>query len=248
MKSNTPLTRRDFIKLAGLGLGALAFESPHFKGIQTLPKFPAGDYLGRVAVTPNFYSTELRSQPNENAPAIRNVNQDEVVVWEREVVGTTAHGGFSTRWVQTPDGFIYASHLQPVHNLPNTPLTSVPGGKPGFWVEVTVPYVDLILPPGASPISPGVKVYSSDKPASPFVLWPGCMDRSDRCRPERVGALSFQRVTWPWIRLWRCLLCRWGRFPCPDERRCHTHQPECGPDHKENRDRRNSRATNPFLL
>jgi len=85
------------------------------------------------------------------------VNQDEVVVWGREVVGSTAHGGFSTRWVQTPDGFIYASHLQPVRNLPNTPVNSIPAARGGFWAEVTVPYVDLILPPGASPISPGVK-------------------------------------------------------------------------------------------
>jgi hypothetical protein len=157
MKSNGSPSRRDFIKLAGLGLGALAFETPLFQTLPALAKFPAGDYLGRVAVTPNFYSTELRSQPNENAPVIRNVNQDEVVVWQREVIGTAAHGGFSTRWAQTPDGFIYASHLQPVRNLPNTPLNTLPAGKPGFWAEVTVPYVDLILPPGASPIAPAVK-------------------------------------------------------------------------------------------
>lgn len=157
MKRNTSISRRDFIKLAGLGLGALAFEPRSIQRLPALAQFPAGDYLGRVAVTPNFYSTELRSQPNENAPAIRNVNQDEVVLWQREVIGSTAHGGFSTRWVQTPDGFIYASHLQPVRNLPNTPLPSLPAGKPGLWVEVTVPYVDLLLPPGANPISPGVK-------------------------------------------------------------------------------------------
>jgi hypothetical protein len=157
MKRLTSPSRRDFIKLAGLGLGALAFKPPAFQAVPDLPQFPAGDYLGRVAVTPNFYSTELRSQPNENSAAIRNVNQDEVVVWQREVVGTTAHGGVSTRWAQTPDGFIYASHLQPVRNLPNKPLSGVPAGKNGFWAEVTVPYVNLMMPPGASPISPGVK-------------------------------------------------------------------------------------------
>ena len=157
MKRITSPSRRDFIKLAGFGLGALAFKAPDFQGFPTLPQFPAGDRLGRVAVTPNFYSTELRSQPNENAAAIRNVNQDEVVTWEREVIGSTAHGGVSTRWVQTPNGFIYASHLQPVRNLPNKTLNGVPAGKNGFWAEVTVPYVDLMLPPGAAPISPGVK-------------------------------------------------------------------------------------------
>jgi hypothetical protein len=49
------------------------------------------------------------------------------------------------RWVETPQGYIFASHLQPVRNLPNTPITETPPGLPGFWAEVTVPYVDLIL-------------------------------------------------------------------------------------------------------
>ena len=132
----------------GLSEGNLVF-------IDKLPQFPAGDYLGRVAVTPNFNSTELKSQPNENAPAIRNVNQDEVVVWQREVIGTNVSGRTNTRWVQTPNGFIYAADLQPVRNLPNTPVNGLPAGKGGFWAEVTVPYVDLQLM--NSPIGVGVK-------------------------------------------------------------------------------------------
>lgn len=121
----------------------------------SLPQFPAGDYLGRVAVTPNFYSTELKAQPNETAAAIRSVGQDEIVVWHREVIGTGVSGRTNLRWVETPDGFIYAPDLQPVRNLPNTPTTAIPAGKPGFWAEVTVPYVELQLQ--NSPISPGVK-------------------------------------------------------------------------------------------
>ena len=142
-----PVSRRDFLKLTGLGLGAMAMNP--FSGLalraRTLPQFPQGDQLGRVAVTPNFYSTELKSQPSSLAPAIRNVAQDEVVVWNRQVVGSDAYGGTSRRWVETPDGFIYASHLQPVRNLPNTPMTALPAEKSGFWAEVTVPYVDLQL-------------------------------------------------------------------------------------------------------
>jgi len=120
-----------------------------------LAQFPQGDFLGRVAVTPNFYSTQLKSQPNENAPAIRNAGQDEVVVWLRDVIGTNVAGRTNRRWAQTPEGFIYAADLQPVRNLPNTPITAVPQGKKGFWAEVTVPYVDLLLQGGA--ISPAVK-------------------------------------------------------------------------------------------
>ncbi len=149
-------SRRDFMKVAGLGLGALAFRptGPALSP-RPLPQFPAGDYLGRVAVTPNFYSTPLRAQPDENAAPIRNVGQDEVVVWQRDVVGTSVSGRTNRRWAETPEGFIYATDLQPVRNLPNTPVSSLPAGKSGFWVEVTVPYVDLQIQ--NSPISPGVK-------------------------------------------------------------------------------------------
>jgi hypothetical protein len=101
------------------------------------------------------YSTALRSQPDENAPLIRPAPEDEVVVWLREVIGTNVSGRTNRRWVETPNGFIYATDLQPVRNLPNTPITAIPAGKPGFWAEVTVPYVDLQLQ--GSPISPGVK-------------------------------------------------------------------------------------------
>jgi lipoprotein-anchoring transpeptidase ErfK/SrfK len=156
MHRSARLSRRDFIKVAGLGLGALAFKpNTSFGRPSLLPQFPAGDRLGRVAVTPNFYSTQLKAQPNENAAKVRDVGQDEVVVWQREVVGTSVSGRTNTRWVETPDGFIYTTDLQPVRNLPNTPLTAVPAGKPGFWAEVTVPYVDLMLQ--NAPISPSIK-------------------------------------------------------------------------------------------
>lgn len=148
-----PISRRDFIKLAGLSAGALALR-PYLRA-NPLPNFPAGDQLGRVAVTPNFYSTSLRPTPNENDSIIRQVAQDEVVVWQREVIGTSVSGRTNRTWVETPEGYIYAPDLQPVRNLPNTPVTSVPAGKSGFWAEITVPYVDLQLL--NAPISPGVK-------------------------------------------------------------------------------------------
>ncbi len=156
MQNPVHFSRRDFIKVAGLGLGVLAFSPREpWRAPMRLPQFPEGDYLGRVAVTPNFYSTPLRSQPDENSAKIRDVAQDEVVVWQREVVGSSVLGRTNTRWVETPEGFIYAVDLQPVRNQPNQPITSVPAGKPGFWAEVTVPYVDLRIQ--NAPISPAMK-------------------------------------------------------------------------------------------
>jgi lipoprotein-anchoring transpeptidase ErfK/SrfK len=99
----------------------------------------------------------LKSQPSENAPTIRNVGQDEIVVWQRDVIGSNVAGRANRRWAETPDGYIYAVDLQPVKNVTNTPVTAIPGGKTGFWGEVTVPYIDLIMPQGAAPISPAIK-------------------------------------------------------------------------------------------
>ncbi|RLD05682.1 MAG: hypothetical protein DRI32_03865, partial [Chloroflexi bacterium] len=143
-------SRRDFLKLTGASLGAMAFR--RFEGI--LPanrfQFPEGEKLGRVSVFPNYYSTPLKTEPHRASTTIRDLGQDELVIWSHEVVGSA--NSVSKRWVETPEGYIYYPDLQPVHNFPNIPLTALPEGKPGFWAEVTVPYVDLIIanPPARS--------------------------------------------------------------------------------------------------
>jgi lipoprotein-anchoring transpeptidase ErfK/SrfK len=66
----------------------------------------------------------------------------------REVIGQAPAGVFSRRWIETPKGYVYAPGVQPVKNLPNKPVLALPDsgslGK-GMWVEVTIPYVDIIL-------------------------------------------------------------------------------------------------------
>lgn len=154
---NKDISRRDFIRLTALGASAVAIVPAWRHRVFAATAFPEAEHLGRVAVTPNFYSTVMRSRPDENAPAVRNVGQDEVVIWQREVVGSNVTGRSNRRWVETPDGFVYAVDLQPVENRPNNPIGGVPTGRQGFWTEITVPYVELILPKGAVPVSPSVK-------------------------------------------------------------------------------------------
>jgi len=181
------VSRRDFIKLAGAGLGALALrplERGAWNPSKTLPQFPAGERLGRVAVTPNYYSTELKPRPDQNEPAIRSVGQDEIVVSQRDVVGTDAYYGLSRTWVETPEGYIYAPHLQPVRNLPNTALSALPPGTPGFWAEVTVPYVDLQLQ--NPPISPSIKYILET--AQPIRLYYGQVVWIDQVVVDPSGA------------------------------------------------------------
>lgn len=149
------VSRRDFLKLSGMGMGAMAL-SPFERfslSRRSAIQFPEGDRLGRVSVFPNFYSTEIKTQPNEFSPAVRNAMDDEVIGWEREVIGTNYYGGRSRTWVETPEGYVYAPFVQPVRNLPNTPIGTMPEGKAGFWAEVTVPHVELFVdnPPIRSP-------------------------------------------------------------------------------------------------
>ena len=189
MQNSGRFSRRDFIKLAGLGLGALAFNPA--KSVQAprrLPQFPAGERLGRVAVTPNFYSTQLKQQPDENAPKIRDVGQDEVVVWQREVVGSSVSGRTNRRWVETPDGYIYAVDLQPVRNQPNEPVTALPQGQAGMWAEVTVPYVDLQIQ--NAPISPGIK-YAMQY-AQPVRLYYGQVVWIDQVGGDGAGSVLYR--------------------------------------------------------
>ena len=142
------LSRRDFLKLAGVGLGAFAF-SPYrmriledFSTPKRLPQFPGSEIIGRV-LEPGI---DLRNQPTNDetlTTSIAKLNADTLVEWGRQVVGRVVGGLTNQRYVETPQGYIYSSVLQPTRNLPNTPITEMPAGQPGFWAEVTVPYVEL---------------------------------------------------------------------------------------------------------
>jgi hypothetical protein len=142
----TKLSRREFLKLAGVGLGALAFRP--FEKLY-LPQFPAGDRLGRI-----LFALDVKAKPNIDAPVLGRLYEDAIVEWNSETISTVPNPNvFNQRWVQTPQGYIYSPNVQPVRNLPNTPLDALPAGEPGFWAEVTVPYVDLNIanPPIRSP-------------------------------------------------------------------------------------------------
>jgi len=145
---NRKLSRRDFLKIVGAGLGALAFnpykllDLEYLSSPKRLPQFPTSEIIGRVVDT----NIDLRSSPT-NDPALNNsinkLEADTLVEWGRQVLGSVVGGLSIQRYVETPQGYIYAPVVQPTRNLPNTPITEMPAGQPGFWAEVTVPYVEL---------------------------------------------------------------------------------------------------------
>jgi len=145
--SNRNLSRRDFLKLTALGAGALAFRP--FSSL-ILPDFPEADMLGRVTVG----KVDVFSRPDANSPIVGALYEDNVVAWIRESVGSMP-GRTNQRFVETPNGFIWGGQVQPVQNQLNDPVTNLltTGVGEGMWVEVTVPFVDLILdnPPARAP-------------------------------------------------------------------------------------------------
>ena len=136
------ITRKEFLNITALGLGGLglAFRSRRF----VLAEFPAYDRLGRVCVG----MVELKARPSLNSQTVGVLYEDAVVPWlsERAAVDIDMNR-IIQRWVETPDGYIYAPYIQPVRNVPNVPvaqLLPLSIGE-GMWSEVTVPYADVIL-------------------------------------------------------------------------------------------------------
>ena len=153
MKVNSlfQLTRRDFLKLVALGMGSLTFRP--WARFQAPPAFPAGDLLGRVTVG----KVDVKAAPDVDSQTVSALYEDAVVPWLKEWVGKNPNRS-NQRWVETPEGYIWSPYLQPVRNLPNSPLTSLPETNlgPGLWVEVSIPYIDLTLDKPAA-LSPGFK-------------------------------------------------------------------------------------------
>lgn len=145
-KAASILTRRDFLKLAGLSLGGLFFPQSRASRSDNT-EFPQAQQLGRVTVG----KTELKARPDFGSETISPLYEDMVLAWQREVVGWDTNRN-NQRWVETPDGFVWAPYLQPVRNSLNAPLTALPAPN-GMWAEVTLPYIDLSLdnPPARSP-------------------------------------------------------------------------------------------------
>lgn len=161
MNIHEKFSRREFLKKSVLGLGGmvlLANEKPMqlAKEFAYLDDFPNGEYLLRNAVPTANGTVRLWTKPSDEASIIRVLNADELLVWNREVIGSSPAGRKSKRWVETPEGYVYLPSAQKVRNLPNQPASQLPGQ--GMWAEVTVPYVRMTLenPPAKAPWLNGV--------------------------------------------------------------------------------------------
>jgi lipoprotein-anchoring transpeptidase ErfK/SrfK len=155
------ISRRDFLIITTATLGASGVMSAFrplnhlFLPNKLLPTFPAGELLARNCVGGRI---DVMSRPDVASTLVKPIYEDAVLPWLREVPAENLDlNRINQKWIETPEGFIYAANIQRCTNQPNEPLKELPpigaDGVPGFWVEVTIPYVDFVLdnPPARSP-------------------------------------------------------------------------------------------------
>lgn len=140
MNKADQFSRREFLKLSSLAAASLAFRP--WQHERRLADAARDQLLGRVTEG----AIIVRAQPDITAPEIGKLYEDQVVTWQREVIGRNIYRR-NQRFVETPEGYIWSPLLQPVYDRPQTPVTELRQTSlgPGMWVEVSVPFVDVRL-------------------------------------------------------------------------------------------------------
>lgn len=164
MPLKSRLTRREFIKLSTIALGGLAMSHLNFDGVSAkignfqgdepqTPDFPSNVQLGRMCAGEPGTRVDILSEPFLNAPSVGTAWYDDVLEWKQEVIAKQLDPiRVNQRWVETPEGYVYADYLQKVWHIPQEPLTELPetpSGERGMWVEIVTPYsgLDFAKPP-----------------------------------------------------------------------------------------------------
>ena len=135
MKSEK-ISRRDFLKLSGLGLAGL-FTPPlnfHFDD-------PFTDLLGRVTTRMIW----MYDHPSSEATQVKFCQRDALLNITNTTISddVTAHNRV---WYEIgTEGFVYSGYVQPVRTILNTPRMDIPVN--GLLTEISVPFTDAYEDP-----------------------------------------------------------------------------------------------------
>ncbi|MBN1305777.1 MAG: L,D-transpeptidase [Anaerolineales bacterium] len=135
MAENTPISRKDFLKLAAAGtLGFVLAETGLGRVLaQTMPSHTQGRIV--------YSGISLCDQPSINAKTLRVFNRDEVVPLTEVVTGLDADA-YNPHWYRIgSEGYAYSGYVQPVETMYNRPVLDIPSA--GRLAEVTVPFSDV---------------------------------------------------------------------------------------------------------
>jgi lipoprotein-anchoring transpeptidase ErfK/SrfK len=137
MKSNTgEFSRRDFLKLSGLGLlGLFLPDLP----LASFSDDPFDNQQGRVTSR----LTWLYSKPSFHGLPVGMYWRDSVLPIYNATISDD-ESDYNRVWYEIENkGFAYSGDIQPVRTILNTPTTNIP--ESGALGEVSVPYTDAHL-------------------------------------------------------------------------------------------------------
>ncbi len=146
------LTRRDFLKLAGLSLTGLAFRPQLGRPFQG-----SGDDLDSnrlIRITTETVS--VYSEPSDTSRILYQRTRDELVNVYAEVISEDGPG-YNPLWYRVWGGYIHSAYTQPVKIQLNSVLTNP--DPEGVLAEVSVPLTQAYLPKNKSTWDPIYRLY-----------------------------------------------------------------------------------------
>jgi lipoprotein-anchoring transpeptidase ErfK/SrfK len=130
--TNKTFSRRNFVKLAALSLGTLAF-----KPMQHSPRLVLPPRLVRVSGTGSIRSVSIHRMPNEESVILYQRNKDDIINVYEEV--ESEYGPeYNPIWYRVWGGYVHSKWLAEVKHVLN-PLTDTIH-EDGQLGEVTVPF------------------------------------------------------------------------------------------------------------
>ncbi|TLN04015.1 hypothetical protein FDZ74_14465, partial [bacterium] len=141
------LTRRDFLKLAGLSLTGLAYRPFQGSGDDLDP-----NRLIRIATN----SVSVYSRPDDKSRILYQRTRDELVNVYDEVISEFGPG-YNPLWYRVWGGYIHSAYTQPVKIRLNPVITDP--DPAGVLAEVSVPLTQSYLPRQKGPWEPVYRLY-----------------------------------------------------------------------------------------
>lgn len=147
---STKLSRRDFLKLAGIA----GFTSVGFRPFGNSDEFVESANLGRVTIR----SISVHKQPNEKSQILRQHFRDELLnlYYEIESAAGPVHNPI---WYRVMGGFVHRANVLRTPIKYNDPVSTFP--ENGSLAEVTVPFTQAMRYSSGNQWTPIYRLYAT---------------------------------------------------------------------------------------
>jgi lipoprotein-anchoring transpeptidase ErfK/SrfK len=133
------ISRRDFLKLSGLGLAGLFFPPLNFHLDD-----PFTDLQGRVTARTIW----IYDRPSSEAKQVKICHRDVLLNITNATISDDVTASNRVWYEIGTEGFVYSGNIQPVRTILNTPRTDIP--LTGLLAEISVPFTDAYEAPDAT--------------------------------------------------------------------------------------------------